>query len=103
MNKKCVDTALKWIETYSDIVQFKIMVCGGDGSVGWILDSISKLKFKNYEPAVGILPLGTGNDLSRVLKWGKGYIGEVDIEDILVEMDKANCVKLDRYLFEHNV
>jgi hypothetical protein len=37
---------LKWMEEYSDIIQFKLMVCGGDGSVGWLLESISKYKFK---------------------------------------------------------
>ena len=28
MNKKSVESALKWIETYSDVIQFKILVCG---------------------------------------------------------------------------
>jgi hypothetical protein len=37
---------LKWIEEYSDAIQFKLLVCGGDGSVGWLLESISKFKFK---------------------------------------------------------
>lgn len=45
---------------------------------------------------MGILPLGTGNDLSRTLNWGQGYIGDVDIEDILNEIIRAEHVKLDR-------
>jgi diacylglycerol kinase (ATP) len=49
---------------------------------------------------VGILPLGTGNDLSRALMWGQGYVGEVDLEDILVEMSKAKLVKMDRWKIE---
>lgn len=96
MNKSDVCIALKWIEAYSHQVRFKILVCGGDGSVGWILDEISKLQFKKYRPGIGILPLGTGNDLSRVLDWGEGYIGDVDIEDILTEVDKAEYINLDR-------
>jgi diacylglycerol kinase (ATP) len=48
---------------------------------------------------VSILPLGTGNDLSRVLQWGDGYVhGEIDIEQILDKLEMANYVKLDRYV-----
>jgi diacylglycerol kinase (ATP) len=35
--------------------------------------------------------------LSRALKWGQGYIGDVDIEDILNEVDRSKPVKLDRW------
>jgi diacylglycerol kinase (ATP) len=55
---------------------------------------------KTFEPSVGILPLGTGNDLSRALMWGQGYVGEVDLEDILIEMSKAKLVKMDRWKIE---
>ena len=46
MNKKNVESTLKWMESFSERIQFKILVCGGDGSVGWILSSIHQLEFK---------------------------------------------------------
>ena len=46
MNKMKPEIVLNWIAEYSDLVKFKILVCGGDGSVGWILESLSKIKFK---------------------------------------------------------
>ena len=51
-------------------------------------------------PEVCILPLGTGNDLSRVLGWGEGYTGDVDISQILHELSLARSVKLDRWKVE---
>ena len=37
--------------------------------VGWILSVLDQLKLRP-QPAVAILPLGTGNDLARTLNWG---------------------------------
>lgn len=98
MNKIDPDKVMEWMAEYSHRVNFKILVCGGDGSVGWILESLSKVQFKKYEPSIGLLPLGTGNDLSRALNWGKGYVGDGDIEEILTEIDAASPIKLDRWL-----
>ncbi|KAK9852565.1 hypothetical protein WJX84_009673 [Apatococcus fuscideae] len=48
----------------------RIMACGGDGSVTWVLQSISDLDLKP-RPPVGVIPLGTGNGMSCNLGWGK--------------------------------
>lgn len=47
----------------------RILVAGGDGTIGWILNEIARKNIKPI-PEVCILPVGTGNDLSRVLGWG---------------------------------
>lgn len=48
-------------------------------------------------PQVAILPLGTGNDLSRVLGWGEGYTHEdLDVNGFMRQLQQAKPVKLDR-------
>eukprot|EP00249_Psilotum_nudum_P023788 c28980_g1_i1 orf=806-3202(-) len=84
---------------FENVPHFRILVCAGDGSVGWVLDEIDK---KNFEspPPVGILPIGTGNDLARVLSWGGGY-GAVErqggIGTLLHQIDHAAVSMLDRW------
>ncbi|CAM5155887.1 unnamed protein product [Eretmochelys imbricata] len=78
----------------------RVLVCGGDGTVGWVLDAIDEMKIKGQEryiPQVAILPLGTGNDLSNTLAWGAGYAGEVPVEQILRNVMEADGIKLDRW------
>ncbi|CAN1165596.1 Diacylglycerol kinase 7 [Linum perenne] len=52
--------------------KMRIMVAGGDGTVGWVLGCLAELHKEGRQPAppVGIIPLGTGNDLSRSFGWG---------------------------------
>jgi hypothetical protein len=38
-----------------------LLCCGGDGTVGWVLQELDMLGIKNV--FIGIIPLGTGNDL----------------------------------------
>lgn len=60
------------------------------------MDTITKLKIEP-KPQVGILPLGTGNDLSRVLGWGESFSCDTPIDHIMKNVATAQAVMLDRW------
>ena len=101
MEDHCINSKVSHDEGGKSVL--RMIVCGGDGSIGWVLSVMDIMKipigkhrfivfrlqilgnnmFCGYSnntfpfhnilerrPAIGIIPLGTGNDLSRVLKWG---------------------------------
>lgn len=53
----------------------RVIVAGGDGTVGWVLGSLAELHAEQRTPVppVGIIPLGTGNDLARSFGWGGSF------------------------------
>ncbi|KAK9731434.1 Diacylglycerol kinase catalytic domain [Popillia japonica] len=74
----------------------KLLIAGGDGTVSWILSAVHKMDL-DPQPAVSLLPLGTGNDLSRVLGWGKQSHSEIDADKLIEEITNAKTTFLDRW------
>ena len=48
-----------------------ITACGGDGTVMWVVSQMSVFGIKPVDCPLAVIPLGTGNDFSQNLGWGK--------------------------------
>ena len=76
----------------------RILACGGDGTVGWVASSMEKLNLE-YMPEVALLPLGTGNDLAKVLRWRR-YFNKVEtfhVKHFVKKVFTARSTTLDRW------
>ncbi|CAN0568708.1 unnamed protein product, partial [Ectocarpus sp. 12 AP-2014] len=79
---------LEVLQRFRNVANLRLLACGGDGTVAWLLQSVDAISWKVKRPPLAILPLGTGNDLARVLGWGGGYTGE-DVENLLDTIENA--------------
>ncbi|XP_043462274.1 diacylglycerol kinase theta isoform X7 [Leptopilina heterotoma] len=90
---------LPGLYVFRHIKNYKILVCGGDGTIGWVLQCLDNVGQDSEcsSPACAIVPLGTGNDLARVLRWGSGYTGAEDPLNLLKDVIEAEEIRLDRW------
>lgn len=78
---------------------YRFLVCGGDGTVTWLLNEMSRFPDLAEIP-LAICPLGTGNDLARSLGWGKGLQAISDLAVYLEQVREAqphDAVDLDQW------
>ena len=62
---------------------------------------MDQMDFGRPRPAIGIIPLGTGNDLSRSLNWGGKY-RDKPLRKVLLDIAKASVTDMDRWSLSHS-
>jgi hypothetical protein len=83
--------------------KLRFLVCGGDGTVTWVLQELANAMedkpelFKNVQPPIGIVPGGTGNDLARSLGWGPKLNKVADLVDYVHWALEGSPVTLDQW------
>jgi diacylglycerol kinase (ATP) len=53
-----------------EAVDCRVVICGGDGTIPWVLAELLDVGVDLTKIVIGILPIGTGNDFSRSVGWG---------------------------------
>lgn len=51
-------------------VDCRVIICGGDGTIPWVLGELLGVGVNLRHVVIGVIPIGTGNDFSRSLGWG---------------------------------
>lgn len=77
----------------------RIIVAGGDGTVGWVLGIIANMNM-SHPPPIAPIPFGTGNNIHYSFGWGRKNVG-VDlnsVRQILIDVAKAKVVPVDSWL-----
>ncbi len=89
----------------------RVLACGGDGTCGWILSSLDKVwlsvlrddqghlhlsKYKDHLP-IAIMPLGTGNDLSRQFGWGGTFQPHMKERTMITSVERSKLTHLDTW------
>lgn len=73
-----------------------VIACGGDGTASAVTQAIAGRG--TQAPTLGVVPLGTGNDLARVLGWSAGC--HHDLPRLVAAWGSAQRRQLDRWRLE---
>jgi diacylglycerol kinase (ATP) len=76
----------------------RVLVCGGDGTVAATMSAAAT------PLPIAVMPLGTGNDLSRSFGWGGGFgmsdLGKEEVCGIIHNVTRATPSALDRWFVQ---
>ena len=82
----------------------RILACGGDGTGGWLLAAMDRVRHRAKAEgracdfSLAMMPLGTGNDLSRQFGWGAGFSARRMLKaSWLQSVQRAQKRPLDRW------
>lgn len=74
-------------------IEIRILVAGGDGTFSWVANAVEK---KNLDHChLVVFPLGSGNDMSRALGWGKKFPGIKRVSSYIDSMSAARARRID--------
>eukprot|EP00053_Salpingoeca_punica_P024199 m.12543 g.12543 ORF g.12543 m.12543 type:complete len:751 (-) comp6399_c0_seq1:575-2827(-) len=90
---------------WATVLRYRIVCCGGDGTVGWVLSELDKIsdESRTYRPPIAVIPLGTGNDLARCLGWGGGFRDKDNLDKWLHQISVSQIVEMDRWKLSFTV
>lgn len=74
-------------------IEVRCIVAGGDGTFSWVATAVEKKNLTHVNLIV--IPLGSGNDMSRALGWGKKFPGVSRIVQYLDSIHTAKPHRLD--------
>ena len=89
------------LSLFKGVSNLRVLVCGGDGTIGWVLSSITSIfGYNGTMPPVAVWPMGTGNDLARCLGWSNNarfLRGRDGLAQGLADVQAAALTLLDRW------
>ena len=98
------------LRQYANDPNVRVLACGGDGTAGWISSSLDKVWASVLPPGAAIqdtehalhlpfaiMPLGTGNDLSRQFGWGGTFKENMRQPKMIEKVEGAIPTALDRW------